>query len=219
MADNDGPLGEVILRDVRLSFAHIFEPQEFRDDETGAVRRTFGANFLIDKEDDPYGNLKAVKAAAKAVREKKWGSKQPNLKPEKLCLRDGDHEDWDGYEGCFYLSTNSPESRPPSVVTNRKDKDGDWIEAVPGQQNAPYSGCYVNAIVRIWAQDAEPKKGGKRLNASVESVQYRRKGEAFGAAPADPNSKFTDDDVSDEGDDDSAYAGATEDDEEDDGLI
>lgn len=219
MADDKSPLGEVILRDVRLSFAHLFEPQEFRDDETGTVRRTFNANFLIDKENDPYGNLKAIKKAAKEVREKKWGSNQPNLKPEKLCLRDGDLEDWDGYAGNFYLSTGSPESRPPSVVTNRKDKDGDWIVAVPGQQNAPYSGCYVNAIVRIWAQDNEPKKGGKRVNASVESVQFRRKGEAFGAAPADPNAKFTDDDVSDDGGDIGDDDVADEGDDDDGGLI
>lgn len=216
MAKDESPLGEVILRDVRLSFPHIFECQEFLDKETGKTRRNYKASFLIDKENDPYGNYKAVQKAIEAVRQKKWGDKQPNLKPEKLCLRDGDLEDWDGYAGMHYVSASSPEDRPPSIVTNRKDKDGEWIVAVPGQQNVPFGGCYVNAIVRVWAQDKEASEGGKRVNCSLESIQFRRKGEAFGAAPVNPNDKFTDDDVSDEG---GEFGSDGDDDGDDSGLI
>ena len=78
----------------------------------------------------------------------------------------------------------------PAVVTNRKDGNGNWIEAQPGGQASPYSGCYVNAVIEVWAQDNEH---GKRLNARLKSVQFFKDGEAFGAAPSNPNEDFTDD--------------------------
>lgn len=195
----EAPIGEVILKNVRLSFADLFVPQERKSDD-GSTRRTFKANFLIPK-DDSEGNLKKIKAAADQVKAKKWGAdpkKWPKLKAERVCLRDGDEESWDGYAGMWYVSANTNEDRPPSVVTNRKDKDGKWIPARQGEAGCPYSGCYVNAIVRLWAQDSTDY--GKRINATLESVQFRAKGEAFGAAPVDPNDKFSDDDVSDEAD-------------------
>lgn len=189
-------IGEVLLRNVRLSFPHLFEPQEQTDKETGKTRRTYGANFLIPK-DDPEGNLKRIKQASMEAKQKKWGDEKnwPKLRPDKLCLRDGDLESWDGFEGHWYLSCNSPETRQPTLVINRKDASGLWLPASPGQL---YAGCYVNAIARIWAQD--DKDYGKRINASVESVQFYKKGTAFGAAPVDPNDKFTDDMVGEEGD-------------------
>lgn len=201
-------IGEVILRNVRLSFASLFEPQEQEQDD-GTVRRTYKANFLIPK-DDPEGNLKAIKRAADEAKEKKWGdkSKWPKLRPDKLCLRDGDLEDWDGYADHFYLSSNSPVARPPAVVMNRKGGNKKWLEAEPGQV---YAGCYVNAVVRIWCQD---NKHGKRINASLESVQFFRDGDAFGAAPVDPNDKFSDDMAGEEG-----SFGDTHDDDDDDSMI
>lgn len=190
----DKVIGEVILRNVRLSFAALFEPDTQTDKETGKTRTTFKANFLIPK-DDPEGNLKAIKRASTEAKEKKWGDKTkwPKMRPDKLCLRDGDLESWDGYEENFYLSANSPVTRPPALVMNRKGGDKKWLKAEPGQL---YSGCYVNAVVRIWGQDNEH---GKRINASLESVQFFRDGSAFGAPPVDPNDKFSDDMAGEEG--------------------
>ena len=193
--------GMVMLKNVRLSFASLFEPDEM-ENEDGTIRRTFKANFLIAKEDDGFSaaNLAKIKKAAEEAKATKWGSDKknwPKLRPDKICLRDGDLEDWDGYAGMWYLSANTPEKRPPSVVTNRKDANGRWVPAREGEEGCPYSGCYVNALVRIWVQD---NKYGKRINASLESVQFRADGEAFGAAPVDPNDVFDDDDVTTEGD-------------------
>jgi hypothetical protein len=43
----------------------------------------------------------------------------------------------------------------------------------------PVNGDYVNAIINIFAYEYEGKKG---ISASIEAVQYLRKGEAFGTA-------------------------------------
>lgn len=194
----DTVVGEVILKDVRLSFAHLHEPSKGGKNKEGeVVKGSFQARFLMEKgTPGTKANQDKIKKAGHDAKVKAWGeneAKWPKLKPDRVCLRDGDLEDWDGYEGNLYLAASS--NRKPQIITNRKGKDKKWIEAVPGGPGDPYSGCYVNALVRLWVQDNEH---GKRLNASVEVVQFLRDGDPFGAAPVDPNEKFGDDMVGDE---------------------
>lgn len=199
MTEKKEIVGEVLLRNVRLSFPALHEPSEM-EGEDGTIRRFYKANFLIPKDGDEFKNVAAIKKASNEAKAKKWGSNEkewPKLKPDRICLRDGDLENWDGYAGMLYLSANSPVDRKPQVLTNRKDKDKKWIRALPGMDRNPYAGCYVNALVRLWVQD---NKQGKRLNASVEVVQFLRDGDAFGAAPVNADERFTDDMVSDEAD-------------------
>lgn len=210
----DSVIGEVILKDVRLSFFNGYEkaPDKVNTKTGEVIKGKFGANFLMEKgTPETKANQAKLKKAGHDAKVKKWGeneAKWPKLKPEKVCVRDGDLEDYDGYEGCLYVSANS--DRKPQIITNRKGKDGKWIEAEAGAPNSPYSGCRVNALVRLWVQDNEH---GKRLNASLEVVQFLADGTPFGAAPVDPNEKFTDDMVGDEG------SLGEDDDGEDDDLV
>jgi len=45
-----------------------------------------------------------------------------------------------------------------------------------------YAGCYVNAIISLWAQD---NTYGKRINAQLEGVQFCNNGEPLGAGGID----------------------------------
>lgn len=203
MASDKDQVGQVKLTDVRLSFASLFEPNVQKNDD-GTERKTWKSNFLIPKDKgDAHAKaiIAKVKKAKEEVLEKKYGpetakNKWPKFKADRLFFRDGDEENWDGYEDMWYISANAPLDRRPRVISNRKDKDGRWIDAEPGERGVPYSGCYVNAIIRVWVQDNEH---GKRINASLEAVQFRRDGDPFGAAPIDVDSEFDDDDVGDEG--------------------
>lgn len=216
MAEKETPLGEVMLTDVRLSFANLDKPaKDKKDKKTGEIiKGKHGANFLLSKTTDMgKANRVKVKKACDEVRAAKWGEnkdKWPKIKPEKICLRDGDLENYDGYEGNLYVSCNS--ERAPKVISNRKDRETKkWHEPSPGDKDYPYSGCQVNALIRVWLQDNEH---GIRINAQVEVVQFLRDGDPFGAAPVDPNEKFSDDLVGEEGsmaDDDE--------DEDDDDLV
>lgn len=202
-------IGKVTFIDLRLSFASLFEMNRQKQDD-GSVRETWKSNFLIPKADFNSGKVigvykgkryplkQALQLAADEAKEKKWGpkAKWPKLKPDRVFLRDGDLEDWEGYADQFYISASAQPADRPSVITNRKDANGDWIPAEPGGKAAPYSGCYVNGTIVIWAQDNEH---GKRVNAQVKAVQFRRDGEAFGAAAVDVNEEFTDDMVGEEG--------------------
>jgi hypothetical protein len=47
--------------------------------------------------------------------------------------------------------------------------------------NRPYSGCYVNCIIELWAQN---NAYGKRINANLLAVQFYKDGQPFGDAGA-----------------------------------
>jgi hypothetical protein len=70
-----------------------------------------------------------------------------------------------GYAGNYYL--NSGNLIRPLVLDSNKAP----LTAADGK---PYSGCYVNAMIEVWAQD---NQHGKRVNASLLGVQFVRDGE------------------------------------------
>lgn len=189
-------VGEVRLQNVRLSFSDaLFEPEKVND---GKPR--YSANFLIDPS-TPSGkeNDAKIKKAIEACRVEKWGEDYPKLKSNLLAYRDGDDESWDGYAGNWYVSSSRAEKLGPPVVVDRNPKI-----ALTQKSGKPYPGCYVNAIVRFWAQD--DKEFGKRVNATLEAVQFFKDGDPFGATRIDATKAFDDfgddDDAGSAGDDD-----------------
>lgn len=179
---------EVKLENVRLSFASIFRPKDQKYDD-GTESKKYQAAFLIDAEKQTT-LLDRIDDAIEEVKKAKWGDNIPKLRADKLCVRDGNDYDYDGYAGMWFVSASN--SKRPVVVDKNR-------EPLAEDDGKPYSGCYVNAIVRIWAQD---NKHGKRINASLEAVQFVKDGEAFsGYKPVDAKEVFEDIDE-DERDDD-----------------
>lgn len=183
------PKTEVRLERVRLSYPALFRPKSYEGNDEGNAK--YSASFIIDP-DTPEGK-KAIAACEDAIDEakfEKWGNKQPRIGDDKIALRDDKGEDTDNpeYEGMWYVSASN--ARRPKVL----DRDG--RSPLTDEDGVVYGGCYVNAIVRFWAQD---NKYGKRVNASLEGVQFVKDGEAFGAPPL-ADDAF--DPVEDEGGDD-----------------
>ena len=179
---------KVQLKNVRLSFADIYRAKAFGGARggggDGASEPKFSANFLIDP-DSREGKVNIEKmedAIDYAIKNKDWGGKTPKFPEAKLPLRDGENHDYDGYEGMMFVSASN--AKKPRIL------DADKLDVTEGDDGAPYSGCFVDAIVRVWAQD---NKFGKRINASLEGIRFRDDGDAFGAAPLDPD-EFDDDD-------------------------
>lgn len=157
--------GQIVLVNVRLSFADIFKAKAVNDGEP-----RFSANFLLDKKKDA-AQIKKIGDEIRRLEATKFkGKKLPN---DKVCLRDGDEKEYDGYAGCMFLPASN--KKRPQVI----DRDKTPLSAEDGK---PYSGSYVNAVVRLWPMD---NNFGKRINASLEVVQFYKNGEAFGAAPTD----------------------------------
>lgn len=200
-------MGKVILGNVRLSFDHIFEAVEEEKDD-GTTVMAWKANFLFPKTlaertaEGVYGMIDgkrmdliaALKLAGEEAMVKKYTedkAKHPKIAQDRRYLRDGDDKEYDGYPGNYYFAAKASLKDRPSVLTNRRDGNGQWIPAEPGGNLAPYAGCYVNAICSVWIMDH--KKYGKRMCMSLHSVQFYRDGEAFRAQVARPDDDFTDD--------------------------
>lgn len=147
----------------RLSFPHLFEASAFAPGQAAK----FGATLIIPKGSADHA---AISNAIKQALAEKW----PKGKPSGLqfCLRDGaEKADLDGFgpDVVFFNATNP---KRPTVV----DRDRTPLQEKDGR---PYAGCYVSALVDIWAQD---NQFGKRINATLTGVQFVSDGDAFGGA-------------------------------------
>lgn len=159
---------KVTLENVRLAFPSLFEKDDYGK---------YGAAFLYDPKHPCIALLQAAEAA---VAKDKWGVKTDAILKEikangRDVVQDGDKKaTYDGYAGNLFTNSNS-DTRPGVY-----DRDKTPLVAGDGK---PYAGCYVDAIVEVWAQD---NQWGKRINAQLTGVRFRADGDSFsaGAAPA-----------------------------------
>lgn len=166
------------LKNVRISYPHLFEPKTF----PGSTSAKFSATFLLDKV--KHKDLVAqIGATIKALAAQAFKDKKTPM-PDKLCLRDGDLTGRDENVGCWTLT--SSESKRPVVVDQSKTP-------LVAADDVVYAGCYVNAKVRLWAQD---NQYGRRINANVLGVQFAGDGERFGGAGRNYSADEMFDDVS-----------------------
>ena len=171
---------KIKLQNVRLSFPSLFRKAVFSGDET-----KYEGTFLIDKEGQADKIAEINKAIEALIKDKLKGAK---LKAEKICLKNGDEIDYDGYAG--HMSFKASNNKRPLVL----DRDRTPLTE---DDNRPYSGCYVNAVVELWAQD---NQYGKRINANLLGVQFFKDGEPFGdgvSASSDDFDSFDDEDGDD----------------------
>lgn len=174
-------MSKIKLQNVRLSFPSLFRKATFEGQET-----KFEATFLLDKEQhaDKIAEIKA------AIDQKiKTDLKGAKLRDDKLCLKDGDDFDYDGYAGC--MSIKASNNKRPLIIDNDKTQ-------LSEDDNRIYAGCYVNVVIELWAQN---NGFGKRINANLLGVQFFKDGEPFGdgvSASVDDFDAFEDDNMDDD---------------------
>lgn len=162
---------KIQLKNVRLSFPDLFTPRPFNP---GDVPK-FKATFLVPKGDP---QVKQIEAAILAVAKEKWPKNADKIvasirgNANKFCFQDGDNKAYDGYEGMMAFSASNKVR--PTVIDRNKI-------ALTADDGRPYAGCYVNAIVEIFAYD----NSGNGISASLGGVQFVKDGEPFaGGRPA-----------------------------------
>ena len=192
----------VLLKNVRLSYPALWKAKAFGgSDGDGQGEPKFSAVGLMDPSTKiGKRNIEKLEDAIEHVKKTTWPKGAPKFSPAKICLKDSEdlEEMKDGYDGMMYVSASN--AKKPRVL----DIDGEDVRE--GDEGAPYAGCFVDMIVRVWGQD---NKYGKRVNASLEGVKFRDDGEAFGAAP------ISDEDFEDDEDDDRPTRRRSRDDDED----
>lgn len=150
----------------RLSFEHIFKPSA---GPNGGEER-FSAALILEGKNNPQ--LPKIRKAINDVAEARWGSRAKAelaklQSQDRIFLRDGDNSDRAEYAGHWYF--NASNKTRPLVV----DVDKTPLTEADGK---PYSGCYVNMLIEVWAMQNE---FGKRICASLKGVQFVRDGDAF----------------------------------------
>lgn len=152
-------MAKIKLSNVRISFPSVFRKATFSGEET-----KFEATFLMDKEGQADKIAEIEGKIDALIKEKLKGVK---LKADKICLKDGDDIDYAGYAGNMSIKASS--AKRPMVL----DRDRSPLTEEDGKI---YAGCYVNAIIELWAQN---NQYGKRINANLLGVQFVKDGEPF----------------------------------------
>jgi hypothetical protein len=173
------PIGRILLRNVRLSFASgLFEASTIPGAPADAKPK-YNCGLLLPPD---HPQLQELRAKQVKVAQEKWKDKAAAIlkaleKQDKLALHDGDAKpNYDGYPGNFYLSPSSDEMKPPFLG---RTVDGKVVEMdAKTAAKHIYSGCYVDASIELWAQD---NQYGQRVNAQLRGIMFRRDGDAFGA--------------------------------------
>jgi len=153
-------MASITLKNVRLSFPSLFKRASFKGEEG-----KFEATFLLNKET----HADVIKQIQESIKEKLATElKGAKLGADKICLKDGDDIEYDGYAG--HYSIKGSNNKRPLIIDRDKTQ-------LTEDDNKLYAGCYVNAIIELWAQN---NNYGKRINCNLLGVQFFADGEPFG---------------------------------------
>lgn len=170
-------MSKIKMQNVRLSFPSLFRHATFGGESTDK----FEATFILDKTDHK-DLIKQIEKEIKALTKEKFKGKV--LPDDKICLKDGDDTDRVEFQGKMTIKAST--KKRPLVLDRDKSPLVEEDEVV-------YAGCYVNGLVSLWPQD---NQYGKRINAQLDGIQFKKDGEPFGdaGASADEFDAFDDDD-------------------------
>ena len=143
------------------------------------------------------------KDAIKAVAKEKWGEKAEGVlgvinDAKKSAWTRGPYRNsktgdvYDGFQGMFHLNARTGGDKPGPKTYNRAKQE------VGPRDGVFYPGCYVDAVLDIYAQD-HPQYG-RRINCGLLAVRFVADGESFsggGGASADDFADLPSDDNDD----------------------
>jgi hypothetical protein len=170
------------LDNVRVDWPNLFKGEQFQG--TGAYR--CGAALIVpgDHPQLPAVNA-AIEEAAKAKLKDATKAAQ-FLKAArakgKVCLTDGDIKAAKNpdYEGTWVLSANCKGGDTEAEAEKPKVYDKFRNEITDPAKNPIYRGCYVNALIEVYADN----RYGEQVNCRLVGIQFAADGDAFGSAPA-----------------------------------
>jgi len=169
-------MSKIKLQNVRLSFPSLFQHATFGNDSTGK----YEATFVLDTVE----HADAITLIKSKIAELMKTELKTKLAADKICLKDGDDLGRPEFEGKMTIKAST--KKRPLVIDKDKSPLAQEDERI-------YAGCYVNAVVTLWAQN---NQFGKRINAQLDGVQFFKDGEPFGdgGITVDEFDAFGDDD-------------------------
>lgn len=165
--------GCILIKNARLSYPHLFKAWAKNPDKETPK---YSGRFLIDKKTHA-ADIKALGQHISKLMQEHFKGRIP---ASTLFMRDGKDTAKPEQENSWLIAAS--ESRRPDVINRDKSRLNEEDDIV-------YAGCYVNVLIRPWAQS---NIHGKRLNANLLAVQFVRDGDRFGADRPDTDSAFDD---------------------------
>lgn len=162
-----------------VSYPHLFKPQEgFNEGD----KAKFGSVLVFPEGTD----LTALKEAARAALEEKWGKKIP--KKLNSPFRDAeDASEKAGYpENSVFINAKRREDFGPPLVIERYTDPATGKPAIITDPNAVYAGCEAIFHVSAYAYDVAGNKG---VAFALNGVQKVADGDPIGRA--NPIDAFT----------------------------
>lgn len=153
---------------VRGSYPNLVQAKSFEE----GGKEKFSMTFLAPKKgkelSDAFPGLQKminqVKTAAFGPDKAKWPKGQP-------IFHDGDEKaDVEGYKGMVYISAKN--ERKPSLWDRKMN--------VLTDESQIYGGCFVKAVIRVYAYPKGPRWGAG-IGLSLEAVQKHSDGDSFGS--------------------------------------
>lgn len=187
MAKNSKTSEKISLRNVRLSFLRLDKPEAFEKGQT----EKYQATALLDPSDAEHAKAIAlIKNTAAQLCKDAYGDVPDEIKAEPLdrlpfglAAAHPKKSKYEGYEGKFYVTCNN------AVKPGIANRAGQSV--LPGEPQFPYSGCYGNVNLNLWALlGPNRNKYGARIGANLVGVQFVRDGEAFGQGPISAEDEF-----------------------------
>lgn len=184
--------GTILVQDIRNSYPHVDAAWSQNEGE----KKKFSVVGMVPKDTHKAAHDLVKRVIDKMMSELVAQKKIPAaLKADARFLRDGDDSGKPDYAG--YWTINASEDTAPAVRDAARNKITDSAAIkklfVPGHR--------IDLLLRPWFQD---NKYGKKINANLLAVRYRRKDEILGEgvrlADDDIDQTF-DDDIEDNGDD------------------
>lgn len=173
--------GTISITDCRISYPHLDKKYARKSTDTPA----YSAVGILPNDTHAEAAQLCRDVAQKMLDEHNKGAK---IKADLLFVRNGDLSAKPEYEGAWTINAREADNRP--VVLN-PDKSEMAIEDIKPTIKA---GFRVDLLIDPWWMDNDH---GKRVNASLRAVRYRREDEPLaegGISKDDAISSFDDDD-------------------------
>ncbi len=169
---NNDKLPAIKLNMVRLSYPSLFQVKVWEESKPGK----YEATFILNK-DKHKKEIDIINSQIDTYFEKlKWV--RSKIKPDHICLKDGDLTDRDEYQNSYTIKGTSI-NRFPIV-----NKDG--VTPISEKDDIFYAGCYVNAYIDLWTY-SKPTNG---IACNLKAIQFAADGEHFGGSKFDISGMF-----------------------------
>jgi len=183
---------QIKIKNCRLSFSNIRKPYTPKTGDpkytfTGICSADTTVEATVDGKKIVVPSTQFEKVILASLCKEKWGKTPGKLEMYAYSRADQQigsrgpkkNEDGEYYEGYdentwFFSAGTKVDDAPAGILVVDQKR-----QPLPASSGMPNNGDYVNAIINIFAYEYEGKKG---ISASLEAIQYLRKGESFGTA-------------------------------------